>query len=82
MNKQDLIRRLRESPVLQASLESVEDPQEKAVIADRAMEFVSGVADALVPVVQQVMDNPELAQLLRKELLKRTTGRSEGVVTK
>ena len=82
MNKQDLIRRLRDSPVLQASLESVEDPNEKAVIADRAVEFVSGVADALVPVMQQVMENPELAELLRKELMKRQRGGAEGVVTK
>lgn len=82
MNKQDLIDRLHASPVFQASLDSVDDPAEKAAIAGRAVEFVSKISDVLTPVVQQVMDNPDLAQLLRRELQKRAGQRVDGVVTK
>lgn len=78
MDKKELIRRLQDSPVYQASLESVDSPAEREAIANRAVDFVGGVADALIPVVHQMMASPELAELLRTELRKRAGQRVTG----
>jgi hypothetical protein len=82
MDKQEYIDRLRDSPLFQASLDAVDDPVEKARVADRAIDFVSKVAESMAPVLQQVMDSPELAQLLRKELQKRSGRGADELPTK
>ena len=82
MDKQQLIDRLKDSPVFKASIGAVSDPVEREAIIARAVSFVSQVADVMTPVIDQMLNSPDFADLLKRELQKKGNDRSEEVVTK
>jgi hypothetical protein len=69
MKKSDLLKQLHESPMFKAAIANVTDPAEKKMIKAFAEQFVFGIADKLLPMVDEIEKDPSARERLAAGLV-------------